>query len=46
MRPNIGDLMKVYGKDCRITKVHKFGTLDVVSLCGRYAYRVTGLNFL
>ena len=32
MKPQIGQIMKVYGKDCRIFKIHPFGTIDVVAL--------------
>lgn len=38
--------MTVRGIKCRITKVLPLGTLEVESLCGNYAYRVSGLNFL
>jgi len=43
--PKIGQLYTVRGKQCRIFKIHPFGTMDVVSLCGNYAWRVSGLNF-
>ncbi len=46
MRPEIGMLMTVRGVKCRIVKVRKFGTVDVVSLCGAYTWRVSGLPFL
>ena len=39
----IGQLITVRGIECRIFKVHPFGTIDVVSLCGNYAWRLTGL---
>jgi hypothetical protein len=45
-RPTIGQQMTVRGITCRIVKVYTFGTVDVVSLCGRYAWRVTGLAFV
>lgn len=45
-RPSVGMLVNVHGRQCRITHVHKFGTIDVVSLCGNYAWRLTGLDFL
>lgn len=44
--PKIGDLMNFNGYTCRVFKVHKFGTVDVVTVCGKYAWRVTGLSFL
>ena len=44
-RPEIGQLYKVYGVLCRIVKVRAFGTLDVVTLDGTKAYRVSGLPF-
>jgi hypothetical protein len=43
--PKVGMLMTVRGHKCRIFKIHAMGTLDVVSLCGRFAWRVTGLPF-
>lgn len=44
-KPQVGQVIKVYGQDCRIFKIHPFGTLDVVTLDGSRAYRVTGLAF-
>lgn len=44
-KPRIGQTMEVRGVLCRIIKVRPFGTVDVVSLCGRYAFRVSGLSF-
>lgn len=41
--PRIGQWMTVYGLRCRIVRVHALGTVDVVSECGNYAYRVSGL---
>lgn len=43
--PQVGMTMLVRGIKCRVVKIHPFGTLDVVSLCGNYAYRVSGLSF-
>lgn len=43
--PKIGMIMTVRGIKCRIFAIHAMGTLDVVSLCGNYAFRVTGLLF-
>lgn len=37
--------MMVYGHRCRIVKVHAFGTVDVETLDGTRAYRVTGLYY-
>ncbi len=45
-RPVKGQIMKVRGKDYKITRVWPFGTVDVISLCGNFSNRVTGLNFL
>lgn len=45
-RPHVGMLMTVRGIRCRIFKVRPLGTVDVLSLCGRYAWRVSGLGFL
>lgn len=39
----IGQLVTVRGIECRIFKVHPFGTIDVVSLCGNYAWRLSGM---
>lgn len=43
--PRIGQLTKVYGVDCRIFQIHPFGTVDVVSLDGERAWRLSGLSF-
>lgn len=45
-QPMIGQLMMVRGVQCKIVKILPFGTLDVVSICGQYAYRVSGLAFV
>jgi hypothetical protein len=45
-KPKIGQTFVVYGVQCRITKVHSLGALDVVSLDGERAWRITGLPFL
>jgi hypothetical protein len=45
-KPNVGDLITVRGTTCKVTKVYKFGTADVVSLDGKRAWRVTGLGWL
>ena len=43
--PQIGQIVKVHGKDCRIVKVRPFGTIDVVTLDGYRAWRLSGLAF-
>ena len=43
--PRVGMLVTVRGVRCRIFRIHPFGTLDCVSLCGNYAWRVSGLDF-
>lgn len=45
-RPNIGDRIMVRGIECRIFKVHAFGTVDVETVDGSRAWRVSGLAFL
>lgn len=45
MKPTVGMTMTVRGVKCRIVRVRAFGTVDVVSLCGAYAWRVSGLPF-
>lgn len=45
-KPVVGQLTTIYGVDCRIVKIHPFGTMDVVSLDGSKSWRVTGLGFL
>ena len=45
MKPKIGDIVKVYNQQCRIIKIHAFGTIDVVTLDGKRAYRISGLSF-
>ena len=44
-KPQIGQIVRVYGKDYRIVKIHPFGTIDVVSLDGSKAFRLSGLAF-
>lgn len=44
-KPKIGQIVTVYGKKCRIFKVHPAGTIDVEALDGDGAWRVTGLGF-
>jgi hypothetical protein len=43
--PKLGMIVTVYGVKCRIFKVHPMGTIDVVSIDGRRAWRITGLPF-
>lgn len=45
-RPQIGMVMMVRNQKCRIVKIHKFGTVDVETIDGTRAYRVTGLPFI
>lgn len=43
--PKIGQRVIVRGITCEVFRVHPLGTLDVVSLCGQYAFRISGLSF-
>ncbi len=43
--PKIGQRLTVRGVRCEIFRIHACGTLDVQSLCGNYAWRLSGLNF-
>lgn len=45
MKLKIGQTMSVRGIVCRIFKIRQCGTVDVVSICGQFAFRVTGLAF-
>lgn len=40
----VGDFVTVYGVTCRIVRVWPLGTLDVETLDGSRAWRVTGLH--
>jgi len=42
-KPKIGQLLEVRGIKCRIFEIRPLGTIDVVSLCGNYAFRLSGL---
>lgn len=42
-KPKVGDHVNVRGVPCEIFKVRAFGTVDVVSLDGKRAWRVSGL---
>ena len=44
-KPSIGQIVTIRGIPCRIVKIRAFGTIDVVSLDGQYAWRVSGLAF-
>ena len=43
--PKVGQTMMVRGLLCRIVKVLPAGTVDVVSVDGNKAFRVSGLSF-
>jgi len=43
--PSVGQVITIRGTLCRIVKIRPFGTLDVVSVNGNVAFRVSGLNF-
>ncbi len=45
-KPNVGQVMVVRSRVCKIVEVHPFGTVDVVFTPTGEAYRVTGLNFI
>lgn len=45
-RPEIGQIIVVRDIECKIVKIHPFGTVDVESLDGKHNYRVSGLNFI
>ncbi len=42
--PYVGQPITVRNVPCQIVKVRPFGTLDVVSLDGKNAFRVSGLS--
>lgn len=44
MSAKVGDLVVVRGLDCRVTAVLPAGTVEVESLTGGFAYRVSGLE--
>ena len=44
-KPHIGQRCTVHGHECKITAVHPAGTIDVVSLDGEHAWRISGLSF-
>ena len=43
--PRLGQHVTVYGRECEIVRIHPFGTIDVVSLDGEKAWRISGLQF-
>lgn len=43
MKPRIGQHVMVRGVECVIFKIHAFGTIDVESLDGKHAWRLSGL---
>lgn len=46
MKPQVGARIIVRGVPCTVFKVRAFGTVDVVSDCGKYAWRLSGLPFV
>jgi hypothetical protein len=44
--PYVGQHVTVYGEDCEIIRVLPLGTIDVLSLDGKKAWRIIGLTFL
>lgn len=44
--PVKGQSVTVRGLVCTITRVYPFGTIDVVSVDGNHAYRLTGLGYV
>jgi hypothetical protein len=45
VKPTVGQIVTVRGISCRIVRVHSAGTVDVLSLDGRFAWRISGLGF-
>ena len=45
MKPLTGMTMEVRGIKCVVVRVLACGTVDVVSVCGMYSWRVSGLMF-
>ena len=41
----VGDVFEVRGVTVRIIKIRPFGTIDVVTLDGEKAFRISGLMF-
>lgn len=41
----VGDVTTINGADVKIFKIHPAGTIDVVTLDGSRAFRVSGLSF-
>ena len=44
-KPYVGQSCTVHGRECTITKVYAAATIDVASLDGKHAWRITGLAF-
>jgi hypothetical protein len=46
-KPHVGQLVTVYGQECKIFAVHEIErAIDVVTLNGEKAWRISGLNFI
>jgi hypothetical protein len=46
-KPHLGQHVTVYGKECKIFAIHKVErAIDVVTLDGEKAWRISGLKFL
>jgi hypothetical protein len=43
--PYVGQSCTVRGHECKVTAVYPAGTIDVVSLDGEHAWRISGLAF-
>lgn len=41
--PELGQIIRIRGLFCRIVRIRPFGTIDVESLDGSRAFRVSGL---
>jgi hypothetical protein len=44
-KPHVGQHVTVYGQECEIIRVYSYGTIDVATLDGKKAWRITGLAF-
>jgi hypothetical protein len=40
----VGDIVRVYGKLCRVFKIRPAGTIDVEEIDGPNAWRISGLR--
>lgn len=45
-KPKIGQLVKFRGEQYRILRILKFGTIDILSLDGNNAFRISGLKYV